>query len=353
MLAHAPERTGLDRIQVLGWFSEVGICTGSAHLIVTLHDSKQCISQNLQLCRQFLQRITAVAVDQKREYALRLFYSTRNIFLHGSSSNHATDEFIRRPVFMIAVIDRTVPSFGTVRMICIRVASVERTLELQDVAHVYKACVLVGETFSFHVDIQERLFIHQAGVKIVHHLGMAQVPRVFPDLHEGEISELYSQLLDGRRDVIFAPRNEEVKDHLYFNLYTARPVCILLKDHPLASRSLITVKDISSLLLFLSHQVKGFPTLRSVWHYVETNHEMGSIIYVDTVPVIYEYVRAGMGISVVPPLSRQAENHLAMVPFDYPHPHYYGVHCLKENEEAIRFCQIAERLAKDTGKVLL
>ena len=180
-----------------------------------------------------------------------------------------------------------------------------------------------------------------------------QVPHVFPDLHEGEISELYAQLLDGRRDVIFAPRNEEVKNHLYFNLYTAKPVCILPKDHPLASRSLITVKDISSLLLFLSHQVKGFPTLRSVWHYVETNHEMGSIIYVDTVPVIYEYVRAGMGISVVPPLSRQAENHLAMVPFDYPHPHYYGVHCLKGNEEAIRFCQIAERLAKDTGKVLL
>lgn len=182
-----------------------------------------------------------------------------------------------------------------------------------------------------------------------------QAPHIFPNLHECETAELYAQLLDGRRDVIFAPHNEEIKDHLYFDLYTAKPACIIPKDHFLASQQLITAEDIRSLPLFVSHEADGFPVLRSVWHYLEMNHEKGSIIYVDTVPVIYEYVRAGLGVSVVPPLSQQAENHLKMIPFDYPHSHHYGAHCLKGNEEAVRFCRIAAAIVKDSGaeKVLL
>ncbi len=180
-----------------------------------------------------------------------------------------------------------------------------------------------------------------------------QAPQVFPRLHICDIAEIYSQLFTGRRDVIFAPVNEEIGEHMYFDLYTTGPACIMPADHELSHKTLVTVEDIRNFPLFICRQAQGFPVLRRLFHYLETNHEKQSILFAESVPVMYEYVRAGYGLAVLPPLSEHAEKNLAIIPFAYPEVHHYGAHCLYENEEAISFCRITQEVAAGRGRILL
>ena len=167
------------------------------------------------------------------------------------------------------------------------------------------------------------------------------------------MAEIYSQLFMGRRDVVFAPSNEEIGEHMYFDLYTTGPACIMPKNHDLSGKSTVTAQDLCHYPLFICHQAQGFPVLRRLFHYLEINHEKKLLLSAESIPVIYEYVRAGYGLAVVPPLSGQAEQNLAMIPFVYPEVHHYGAHCLPENKEAVRFCQITQNIVRGQGRILL
>lgn len=180
-----------------------------------------------------------------------------------------------------------------------------------------------------------------------------QAPHVFPRLHICDMAEIYSQLFTGRRDVVFAPVNEEIGEHMYFDLYTTGPACIMPKNHELAGKSSVTAEDIFRYPLFICHQAQGFPVLRRLFHYLEMNHERKLLLFAESLPVIYEYVRAGFGLAVVPPLSKQAEQNLIMIPFEYPEVHHYGAHCLQENREAVAFCQITQEIVLGQGRILL
>ena len=180
-----------------------------------------------------------------------------------------------------------------------------------------------------------------------------QAPHVFPRLHICDMAEIYSQLFMGRRDVVFAPSNEEIGEHMYFDLYTTGPACIMPKNHDLSGKSTVTAQDLCHYPLFICHQAQGFPVLRRLFHYLEINHEKKLLLSAESIPVIYEYVRAGYGLAVVPPLSEQASQNLTMIPFVYPEVHHYGAHCLPENKEAVRFCQITQNIVRGQGRILL
>ena len=170
MLADAPEGSGDDLVHVSALLTEVHVSALVAQLVVAVDGLLQLVCRHAQQTGQFFDGVGLVGIDEVGEHALRVLHGTGDVLGHHLLRHGAVGV-----AHVVAVVDLAVPAQRAVRVVGIHVGTVVAGQILGDVAHVDKAGVLVAEALALHVDVQERFLVHQAGVEVVHHLGVAQI----------------------------------------------------------------------------------------------------------------------------------------------------------------------------------
>lgn len=118
---------------------------------------------------------------------------------------------------------------------------------------------------------------------------------------------------------------ERVEDMNYFPIFSFDPVLIAPKDHPLAEKERLTLKDISPYGLILP------PRHLSTWRMVKMAFEQRNIPYKVTLEaggweVIKKYVSMGLGISIVTDICLNGHENLCTIPLsEYFPKRSYGV----------------------------
>lgn len=132
-------------------------------------------------------------------------------------------------------------------------------------------------------------------------------------LREGEVDFAVGPLLDTPDDVVFYP------------ILSYEPVLIAPRDHPLAAKERVTLKDISKYPLILP------PRHLSTWRIVESVFAQRGLKYevkleVGGWEVIKTYVELGLGISIVMSICITGDENLAVIPVGKYFPNRtYGV----------------------------
>jgi len=130
-------------------------------------------------------------------------------------------------------------------------------------------------------------------------------------------------------DVDFAVGSmlEVPDDMIYYPIYSYKPALITSLDHPLASRSSVTLEDISPYGLILP------PRHLSTWSVVDLVFQQHNVPYsvvleVGGWEVIKRYVEIGSGISIVTSICLRGFENLAVIPVDdyFPTRSYGVVH---------------------------
>ena len=170
VLADTPEGSLLDLVHIGALLTKVHIAALVAQLVVADDGLLQLIGGDTQQTSQFFNGISLVGVDQVGKNTLRVLHRTGDILRHHLLRHRAVGV-----VHVVAVVDLAVPAQRAVRVVCVHIVTVELGQILGDVAHVNKAGILVAEALALHVDIQEGFLVHQAGVEVMHHLGVAQI----------------------------------------------------------------------------------------------------------------------------------------------------------------------------------
>lgn len=127
---------------------------------------------------------------------------------------------------------------------------------------------------------------------------MQQHPHVDVRLHNVTGKGGLQQLRDGAVDMAVGPLLETTHDIDFHPMVTHEPMLIMRRDHPLATRKRISLKDICKYPLILP------PKEQSTYRFVErvfTDHSLDYEVRLEVggYDVIKSYVRLGMGISVV------------------------------------------------------
>jgi DNA-binding transcriptional LysR family regulator len=157
------------------------------------------------------------------------------------------------------------------------------------------------------------------------------------------------QLRAGEVDFCVGPLLEVPDDLSFYPIVSYDPLVITRRDHPLAKKKRVTLKDISSYPLILP------PRHLSTWRMVEGVFAQHSLTYevrleVGGWEVIKKYVELGLGISIVMSICMTGDEDLAAIPVARYFPkRTYGV-VLRKNRsvspQAKRFIEILDPAIK-------
>jgi len=154
---------------------------------------------------------------------------------------------------------------------------------------------------------------------------MADYPKVDVRLYNVTGKAGLEFLRDGEVDFAVGPLLEQPDDIAFHPFVSYDPVLITAKDHPLAQRKRITLKDISQYPLILP------PKHLSTWRLVEFVFAEHNLQYevkleVGGYEVIKKYVQLGMGISIVTNICITENEDLFVYPVEKYFPQRtYGV----------------------------
>jgi DNA-binding transcriptional LysR family regulator len=152
-----------------------------------------------------------------------------------------------------------------------------------------------------------------------------EYPQVDVRLHNVTGKAGLTQLREGDVDFAVGPMFDTPADIEFHPLVTYEPMLITRRDHPLASQSRVTLKDIAKYPLILP------PKEQSTFRVVEMVFAEHSLEYdikleVGGYDVIKKYVELGLGISIVMSHCLSGADHLHAVPVDRWFPkRTYGV----------------------------
>jgi DNA-binding transcriptional LysR family regulator len=143
---------------------------------------------------------------------------------------------------------------------------------------------------------------------------------------------------------------EVPEDISYLPTFRYDPMLITARDHPLASKPKVTIKDIAQYPLILPPQhLTTWRVVDYVFHKYGLNYRVA--LEAGGWEVIKRYVALGLGISIVTSVCLSGKEDLAAIPFNRYFPQRtYGVVQLKgklSSPQATRFIEMLTARAKD------
>jgi DNA-binding transcriptional LysR family regulator len=146
----------------------------------------------------------------------------------------------------------------------------------------------------------------------------------------------------------------EVPDDIsYTPTFRYDPMLITAKDHPLAAKSRVTIKDVSHFPLILPPQhLTTWRVVDYVFHKYGLNYRVA--LEAGGWEVIKRYVSLGLGISIVTSICLSGKEDLAAIPFNRYFPQRtYGVVQRKgklASTQAVRFIEMLTAGARPSGE---
>jgi DNA-binding transcriptional LysR family regulator len=154
-------------------------------------------------------------------------------------------------------------------------------------------------------------------------------------------------LREGVVDFVVGSLSDIPEDVTYTPIFSYRPMLITPKDHPLAKKQNLTLKDISRYGLILP------PRHLSTWRMVNTTFKQHNLDYHVNLEaggweVVKKYVSLGMGISIVTEICLSGEEDLAEIALDQFFPsRSYGIVARKGKVYTPQARKFIEMMDKD------
>lgn len=151
-------------------------------------------------------------------------------------------------------------------------------------------------------------------------------------------------------DLIFAVK-ESIDDHpdaLYAELFTGHFVCVSLKDHPLASKSIIKIDDLKDYSLILLDPMKCPAEMARIQKDIQLKCPTSPVYFVDHPLISYTMIKGHLGIAVMPDFVCPEDSELAIIPMEIDASISYGIAWHKNNprSEIKGFVSITKEIYK-------
>lgn len=151
-------------------------------------------------------------------------------------------------------------------------------------------------------------------------------------------SYLKKYLLKGQCDLIFqtADALQNSKQLSFQSLQEGHFVCTLPKNHTLATKDSLTIKDLENETIILLNEQQCPPEQKKVQHWVRQTCEQATYCYSDSVLLSYTLVKNGLGISILPDfVIGDSQDEVMIVPLEYDVKLTYGIAKLKNQESKL------------------
>lgn len=179
---------------------------------------------------------------------------------------------------------------------------------------------------------------------------MTERPHVDVHLHNVTGKGGLERLREGAVDFAVGPMLDTPPDIVFHPLVTHEPMLITRRDHPLAKRKRIALKDVCKYPLIMP------PKEQSTYRFVESVFNERSLDYevkleVGGYDVIKQYVRLGLGISIVMSHCIEADDDLHAVPVGRYFPgRAYGVVLEKGRRISPPAAKFVETILRDSER---
>jgi DNA-binding transcriptional LysR family regulator len=143
-------------------------------------------------------------------------------------------------------------------------------------------------------------------------------PHVFINLKTADYSEKYSLIASNKLDVIFSDKEsiEIVTNICYEELFIGEFVCVMPKDHPLASQTTISINDLCSQPLVLRENIKCPPAMKHLQKKLQDiNNNL--IYFADSLTLSYTMIKSEMGIGILPNFICPHDDELSIIPLSF------------------------------------
>lgn len=174
----------------------------------------------------------------------------------------------------------------------------------------------------------------------------------FPDVH------IYLKIADFREkttlfnnqnfDLIFTVNEslDNINNIGYCELFKSKFVCVLPKNHLLASKSLIKLEELKSESLVLLNPLKCPKEMIRIQERIQSKYPESIAYFCDEPLVGYTMIKGGLGIAVMPDFVCPDDNSLAIIPTDISEEISYGIawHKAHINKEIKGFISIAKHI---------
>lgn len=149
-----------------------------------------------------------------------------------------------------------------------------------------------------------------------------------PHLRVVPFAHLYKLLEENDVDAVIGFREPESKKirALYQELIKGRLLCICPKDHPLAARDSVTVKDMKNEKLVLCNPAKSQSDMAKVQAQLIEGHNADALYFCESAEAMAVLVTAGFGIAVLPDLLVPPHMEVAAVPIENTPAVSFGVY---------------------------
>lgn len=183
---------------------------------------------------------------------------------------------------------------------------------------------------------------------------------VYPDVHvnirmASSQAHLYQFLMEDKIDILLSikePDNKRKTPGIYKELTKTSTVCICSVDHPFASRTQLTMQELSEANLILYEPTKSTFFDIQIWGKLMNGRDPADLHFCESAVTAIMLAKAGYGIFLMPEIYAPTDPSLTIIPLSGLADISFGMYykSLKSNAFFESFCEILKKYFKNGGR---
>lgn len=135
-------------------------------------------------------------------------------------------------------------------------------------------------------------------------------------------------------DLIFAVREsiEDLSDIGFVELFRAKFVCVLPKNHPLSAKPIIEIDDLLEYSLILLDPLKCPTEMARVQKEIQVHCPSATVYFSDHPLITYTMIKGNLGIAVMPDFVCPEDSALSIIPMNIDETISYGIAWHKKDD---------------------
>lgn len=220
--------------------------------------------------------------------------------------------------------------------------------------------IAVSKARNYAAEFKSNLSIgyegHLMEMKVLPHILKAyqtEMPHVHLYLKNATHTERKNNLISNKFDIILTVKDsvEHTSDIIFTPLLQSRFVCVMLPEHPLAQKQLLSYGDLQNQSLILLDPIRCPVEMAKVQENIQLLCPNATRYYSDSTSISYTMIKSGIGLAVMPEFVCPADSSVLIIPFDIPEKVTYGTAILKSNKrkEVTRFIGITREVFESSS----
>lgn len=193
--------------------------------------------------------------------------------------------------------------------------------------------IAVAKAKNYSKEFEASLSIGYEGNVEVKHLSSIlrnykeRMPHVHLYIKMADAVEKSNLFARDKLDIIFTVKEsvENMKDTSYIELYKAKFVCVVSKNHTLSCVNMLSISDLKGQSLILLDPIKCPAEMARVQRYIQNTCPESVVYYSDSALNSYTMIKGRLGIAVMPNFVCPEDSDLVFIPIETKEIISYGI----------------------------